>query len=620
VLTLAFIGALVSVIHIAQRVLGVDMILGLYRVRDMPGTGLFGTFVNGNQASSLLALSAVTAAGLAVESEGPLRFFAAASGLLSTGVLITASSRAGAAGLALGLFALAALVCARRFGTTRGLLLAGALLATLGVGAVAASTGLRTRLMTSTASNPVQDQKVRGWQDTAKVILAYPWTGVGRGAFEAPASGLREKNEGVRLVFPENLVLQISSEWGLPAAVLLLVLVIWSGGGLVRLIPKLEPGVQGAACGALAVLAHEMGDFGLELPGVAFPTVAAIALVVARALELRDPARSQSRRFGPVWVGAGMIGWAAALVAGLWAVPHALTAEGQRMKQAVSDHTARPEELAAAIGRHPADYYLELLAATEAARRHDPSTARHLNRAQRLNPSDPNVHLSTARWLASTGRRSQAALEYRLSADRGGPVNFDELLATVGPRHLAEAVPQTDHWLLEVARRLADRGAVQDAIEVSAHAVSAGNHSESVLIDRLTLAVSTKATVFVKDAARELLAAATEPRSFVAAAQAFEDFGQRADANVAIDQGLTANPRDASLVIAGARIRVGHDDLTGAVSVLMRGKEAVYTLDDRLQLEELRANIAERRGDTGTATVIRARAKAMARLHTTELP
>jgi tetratricopeptide (TPR) repeat protein len=301
-------------------------------------------------------------------------------------------------------------------------------------------------------------------------------------------------------------------------------------------------------------------------------------------------------------------------------VPHVLTAEGQRIKAAVSDHTARADDVAAAIRRHPADYYLELMAATEAFGRHDPTAGRHLNRAQRLNPSDPWVHLSTARWLASLGKRSQAALEYRLGADRGGPINYDELVAMVGPSHLAEAVPQTPRPLMEVARMLAARGDVRDAIDVSARAVAASQRAEPVLVERLQLAVGTHASAFVRDAAADLLAAANEPTSYVAVAQALDQFGQRAKADAAIDQGLTANPRDAALVIAGARLHVGHDDLTGAVAILMRGKEAVYTLDDRLQLEELRASIAERRGDAGTATAIRARAKAMARLHTTELP
>jgi hypothetical protein len=361
-----------------------------------------------------------------------------------------------------------------------------------------------------------------------------------------------------------------------------------------------------------------MGDFGLELPGVAFPTVAALALMVARAQEQRDPMREQSRRFGPPWVVAGMALWAAALVAGTWAVPHVLTADGERLKLAVANHTARPDELAAAVRRHPADYYLELLSATAAFRRKDPGAGHHLNRAQRLNPSDPWVHLSTARWLASTGRRSQAALEYRLGAECGGPINYDELTATLGPRYLAEAVPQTDQTLMEVARRLAARGSISDAMLVSARAVTAGNRSESTLIDRVKLALGTRATAFVKEAARDLMGAANEPRSFVTAAQAFSEFGEPAQADQAINEGLTANPNDASLVITGARLRVARDDLTGAATILMRGKDAVYTLEDRLQLEELRASIAEKRGDTAAAAAIRARAKAMSRMNTPE--
>src|SRR6185369_10485884 len=92
---LAFIGAVVSVIHCVQRATGATHILGLYPVRDVPGSGFFGTFVNGNQASSLLTLSALIAAGLALHSEGALRIAATVSALLSAVVVLWTGSRGG---------------------------------------------------------------------------------------------------------------------------------------------------------------------------------------------------------------------------------------------------------------------------------------------------------------------------------------------------------------------------------------------------------------------------------------------------------------------------------------------------------------------------------------------
>jgi len=614
ILTLAFVGALIAVIHVVQRVFGIQGILGLYRVQDFPGTGLWGTFVNGNQAASLLALSALVAAGLVLESTGPLRAAAMASALLSFGVLVTTTSRAGFLGLAAGILAFSGLMFSRRFGSSRGVPAAFALVLVLGAGAVASSSAMRTRLMRSTPLTPHQDQKVRGWKDTARLIAAYPWTGVGRGAFEAPATVYREDLEGVRLVFPENLALQISSEWGLPTALFLLGLFALAARRVVPAIPELEPSVQAAACGVFAVLVHEMADFGLELPGVAFPTVAALGLVLARIEHLQDPARKEGRRLGPAWVIPGLALWAAALAAGLWAIPRTLSIESRQLKEAVARQTATPERLSAAILRHPADYYLELLAATDAIRRRDPMAGRHLNRAQQLNPAEPAVHLMTARWLATLARRSQAALEYRLAAERGWSPGYQEVAAAVGDLHLAEGVAQKEGPLMEVAGMLLRHGSLQRAIEVSRRATVAGNGAELPYVQRLELARESKSTAFIDEAARSLLGVASDPASFIAAASALSALGQHPAADSAIEKGLLANPRNSRLVIAGARFKLDRDDLTGATMLLVRGREAVYTLEDRMQMEELRAIIAEKRGDPGGAATIRARARAMAKM------
>ena len=44
---------------------------------------------------------------------------------------------------------------------------------------------------------------------------------------------------------------------------------------------RLSPGPLAALCGVTAVLAHELADFGLELPGVALPTALALGVAVA---------------------------------------------------------------------------------------------------------------------------------------------------------------------------------------------------------------------------------------------------------------------------------------------------------------------------------------------------
>jgi hypothetical protein len=618
VLTLAFIGAVVAAIHIVQRLTGSNAILGLYPVQDLPGSGFFGTFVNANQASSLLALSGLVAAGVALETDGIMRLAALGSSLLSIGVTITAGSRAGLLGLAVGTLALGVLVLTRRLGRTKALLLSLMLVTAVAAATLAGSDTLRARV-TATASNHMSDQKIRGWRDSARLVVAYPWTGVGRGAFEAPATAFRSDNEGVRLAFPENIFLQLAGELGVPFTLGLLVLAVLAARRTIPSLSRLEPSARAAACGVLAVLVHELADFGLELPGVAFPAVAALGLVVARTQEISDPRRKEGLRVEASWVTAGLVAWTLVFAATAWAGSRTLLADGTRGRAALvaQDRNVRPL-LDAAIRRHPADYYLELLAGTAAIASGDKSAGRHLGRAQRLNPTDPSVHRVTARWLAKNGHRSQAAIEFRLARERGAFITHDELWSAVGPRYLADAVPQTQEQLQAAAAFLLDKRRVGDARTVSARAVAAAQPAEPAMEARLKLAVASQDAAFIEEAARALLSMATEPPSFAAAATALAQINQHPAADAAIDQGLLANPHNAFLALTGAHLRIDRGDLTGAITVLQRAYDQSLTLKERIEFEEVRASIAEKRGDAVGAATYHARARSLARLRVVE--
>jgi O-antigen ligase len=613
-LTLAFVGAVISIIHVVQRLTGATHILGVYAVRDLPGSGFFGTFVNGNQAASLLTLSALIAAGLALRSHGALRIAAATSATLSVAVVLWTGSRAGILALGLGGGLFIGLMLSRRFGPGRGALLALALLVAGGGFTLWASEGVRARVA-STASDRLSDQKIRGWRDTQQLVRAYPLTGVGRGAFEAPASAFRADEEGVRLAYPENIALQLLSEWGIPFTLALLLAAMVAAARFVRVVPRLDPSSQAAACAVVAVLVHELADFGLELPGVAFPTVAALGLVVARGEQFGEHRRDYGRRLGARWVTPALAGWGLALAAAAWALPHTLLADGLRMRAlVVKKDPAALAQLDAAIRRHPADYYLELMAGTLAMSTGHESTGRHLNRAQRLNPTTPTAHLVTAGWLARSGRRSQAALEFRLAAEHTGATSLDELWARVGPRYIGDAVPQTDDRLLAVAAFLLGKGDLARAREVSARAVAAGGHREGTLLVRLQLAKASRSRAFMEEAARELLERASEPASYIAAAEALSQIGQPAAADRAIEDGLTSNPHDSELILAGSRLRMGRGDLIGAAGFLRRRRDDSLTINDRIQFDELEAAIAEKAGDTVGAATLHTRAKNLAKL------
>jgi O-antigen ligase len=610
--TLAFVGGGLALVNVVQRALGVQSILGLYPVREMSGSGVIGTFVNGNHASSLLALSALTAVGLAAETVGPLRTAAVISAGASMVTVISTGSRTGTATLALGLFMLGAHLLARRFGPRRALLAAGALIGVATVGAIVLADGLRTRLLPPDMSQLWWNQKTRGWATTVRLIRDYALTGVGRGAFEAPASAYRLDHDNIRLVYPENIGLQLAAEWGLPLALALATMFTMRAARLRSRITRLEPALVGAACGVLTVLLHDLADMGLELLGVALPVAAAVGLVAA-AVDKRGGASGEPSDLhrGARWL--SLAGWAVALAGTLWAVPHLQQAEGVRLAAAAASGARLTPQVDAAIRRHPADYYLELLAAQDALA-HGESPAGHLNRALLLNPANPAPHRVTARWLARNGRRAQAALEYRLAFEGGLGTDQPELLRAVGQAFLADTVPQQVEPLMTIARFAVGAGQVKAARVASDRAVELAVEREAALQQRVQVALGSKDAAFQRASALALLAEAQEPRSFISAGQALLAAGDPSGADGAMKRAIEAHPRDASTLAEAARIRAGHGDYAGARS-LLASKDAIdLTFEERQRLEEILADIAQRQGDLTTAAAARARAHMLDRI------
>ena len=608
---LASLGAGLMVLTLIERVVGAKSILGLYHLHSQPGSGFFGTFVDGNHAASVFSIGALVAAGLALELDGGRRFVALCAAVLSASGVLFTTSRAGAAGLAAGGFAFAAIVFGRRFGRARGLLGALTLAVIFCAGGLWISDGLRSRIAGPQSGSLTDNQKVRGWGDGMEMAAHYPWTGVGRGAFGVAIDGWRANDEGVRLVYPEDAVVQLASEWGLPVAAAVLVLVLLAGLEILPLVEKLEPGAIGAACAVLAVVVHELGDFGLEFPGVAFPTVIALGLVIGRCEELAGSRRAEKkeRRAIPALVGAvGLLLWAVALGGAAWAAPHTLDADWSRCKAAVKAHAPdAPSLLASAIARHPAADHLELLAAELSSG----DALAHVNRALLLHPASQQAHHLAALLLARMNHRGQAALELRLMGEHGGQVAPDELVRVAGS-HAIDAVPQTPARLFELAHYLVRTGRAKLGWAAAARAVELADGAESARTEQTRIAVEIKAPAELKEAAHALIASDPAASGYLLAAQALAQAGDARGADDALARGMKAHATDGELVLGGARLEQKRGNLAGARAMLRRIEAGGFTLADREAGEELSAELAEQAGDVDDAIVARARARMIA--------
>lgn len=593
-----------------QRLAGSTTILGFYRPRSQPGFGVFGTFVDVNHAASVLTLGALVATGLAVDARGRTRaFFVICAAVSAVAVLLT-TSRGALVGIGVGAFVLTTLLAARSIGAVRALVAASALLVVGLATAFWANEGMWRRVADGTQL--IHNQKTRGWADGIRAAEAYPWTGAGRGAFESAIGAYRSDDEGVRLVYPEDIVVQMASEWGFPLALTLIVMILGTCARLAPTVARASPALVGGACGVLAVVMHDLMDFGLEFPGVAFPTMVTLAAVVGR---LAANERQRAPR-GPrlSWaVVAPLVGVAfivltrAALASG-----HSLDSEFDRLQAAAKAHSLDDGELDAAIVRHPADDYLQLLAARHDAEQKRPTAIHHINLALRLHPANWQAHRMAALLLVSMKRPEQAALEYQSALANG--MNFDPgELGRVLRGHIVDAVPQTPARLMELARALYASGQPAEADAAAERAVDLGDSQELLLIERAKLALDANATKALLSAARTLLAEAQSADAFGLAARALARAGAQAEANTALATGLKRHPDDGSLFLVGAEVRLGAGDLMGASDLLARAGKLELTLPQRQRAEELLAQIAERSGDVEGAILARARSRLIAK-------
>jgi O-antigen ligase/tetratricopeptide (TPR) repeat protein len=606
------LGVSLAVIAGVQRAIHTDTILGFYQVRSLPGSFVFGTFVNSNHAASVLTLAALVSIGFAFETIDWQRMLSIAAATVSGVALFFTGSRGGAISFIGAGFLLMLVLLSRRHGIKRGALLAILLAAGVSLAVLVFADGLRDRLMPADTNRLWDNQKTRGWGAALRLLHDYLWTGVGRGAFEAPAAAFRADNEAVRLVFPENLVLQLLTECGILATLVMAAMFLFPAARLVPRLRRQEPSVVAAGCGVLAVLLHDLVDFGLEMPGVALPTIVALGVMVGRAPAGRSAngGGKFSRLSVPVLAAAGSI-WIAALGAGWWAAGHTITVDGVRARDAVTQKLPSARAVVDDTRRrHPADYYFELIAAIQEMHAGTPGVLHHLNRALRLNPSNGDTHALAARWLARLGRRPQAALEFRLAREHGVATEFDEIFAAIGPA-VVDAVPQQPELLLSLSQHLSARGHAEAADAVARRAVERSDSSEDALSNMIDIASSTGEPTRMIRVARHVLAANPGSAGVVAAARALFRAGEKTAANKALDAALIRIPDDPALLLAAARLRFEFGDPLGARDLLALHAEAQrsFHLADMVNLQQLLAEIAEKMGDANAGILARARGR-----------
>ncbi len=418
------VAAALAITGFAHHLLGASRVFGIYQPRETSSFYL-SPLINANHQAGLLAMASPLALGLATHERGRRRLVWLAVAALTIAACLLTRSRGAPIALGIGMFAAAtALVLhLRRRGAESGVrrikwsVTAPAIaiaLCALTLVAYFSAGGLADELH-GTRLSEFDDptSKFAAWRSASVLAREHWMTGIGRGAFEAaftrvhPASGFKTFSHA------ENEYLQAVIDWGVPGAAVLAFLVAWIcivAFGRIRETP-LIPG----AIGALVTVAAQSGvDYGLELPGVAMPTIFVLAIVTNTPLGATKEIKRRRAQLRAAGLGL------AALAVVLAATPYArsLREDHEQLGSMLANHGDSSHTIASArdaIHRHPLDYHAPATLAAVSFAQRDKSATKFLNRALFLHPYHQGLHRLAARILLAAGRREQAMIEYALA-------------------------------------------------------------------------------------------------------------------------------------------------------------------------------------------------------------
>lgn len=437
------VGVAIGAVALAHQVAGATSIYGLVDV-SIHET-LVSPIVNTNHLASLLAVTVPVAIGLALASINVARVAWFGAATFNAAVALLASSRGGALGLGIGIAAVTALLLLQRRAALQkagarsrswlpALVIAGCVAVLIG-----ATTG--TGVFEEIASTHVGDIHSSGskfliWEKAIHMLQANPILGTGRGAFE-PAFTSWSDGGAVSYSHAENSYVQPLVDWGIPGAIAIGVLMLALARRAVRPWAK-SPLEAGALGGLIALAAHELADFSLELPIVAMLATIMFAILVP------------SRLFVPQGTPLSRLRMArgASIAAGALVCLLAATHLGQPAHAAAAE-TAGTHDIELAHRRaneHPADYLVMGQAAQALLDARDPRSLAVLTRALSLNPTHFGLHRLAAAMLMRLQRPEQAQGELALALRFAPDIYYRDLIEQVvatfpDPQQGAQALP-----------------------------------------------------------------------------------------------------------------------------------------------------------------------------------
>jgi predicted Zn-dependent protease len=398
------------------------------------------------------------------------------------------------------------------------------------------------------------------------------WLGVGRGAFSS--TFVAEEGSLGRYTHPENILVQWTTEWGVPVAGALLsvlVIALWA-----RLRTAKKPLVAATSIAIFALSVQNLVDFSLEMAGI----VVVVAALLGALLPVSNSSYSERSLRLPITV---FTVFAVVLVI---LSPRLLESDTQsiidRLMHAME--TDREDEFQAELRRgltlHPGEPAFALLAGTYAGSKRYRDAPRWLLIVMEEAPGWAAPHAVAAQWLFEGGQLDQALLEVREAEQRhAGSARKEvcEMLARF-PRmeHLERAAPSTDLRVPYLDRASACPGLPSELrAEIDAAILqSEPTRSTAVLRQARRLASQDKSDEASALLERALEEAPDDVSLWVATIRAQLDAGDAELARSALTAAKARGLESRSLIEAEARIEAaqGQVDQMRATLTRLRGQ------------------------------------------------
>jgi tetratricopeptide (TPR) repeat protein len=447
---------------VTHPALGARKVFGLYEPKEWLAYDAhhLGPLLNTNHLAAYLNIGLLLAFGAVVDRRDALpRPLAAAIVLLLAPTVVWTLSRGGTATMVLGTLLAGLLMFGAR--RTRRSKLAGpavVLLAAIAGGAMF-SLAMFEDTVTKFAHNDLSKLSIA--KNALELLESSPVVGVGRGAFESTFPKFWRGTGYWVFTHPENILVQWTTEWGLPIALAGFVAIGWALRPRTALARSRVP--AGAWAALVAVATHNLVDFNSEVPAVVIALAVCAAIVTGgTGGGIRGPQRggAWSRRPRVLTV-ALAVATVAAVAATLPFTAHELYNEQRAFRDVGLDRSLSRESFHAlareVMRRHPAEPYFPFVGAVRAMVARDESLLPWAGRVLERSPVHGRVHLLLARSMF-VRNPSQARLEYRIACEQDTSLCVvQEALPLVGDYYDAmELVPEGPRGV-PVLKSLAER-------------------------------------------------------------------------------------------------------------------------------------------------------------------